>query len=184
MKTLTFLDCINLNQTNIEEFVMSKDNEAMLKVKEILFGEEVNSIEKKIDELANKANQYQEKEKIKRESIDKKFSNELQSLKASLSKSDTKFTNEILTSNTKISAEINELRNQSNKNAKELSKELQLLKEELQLTIKKAQERSSAELGIVKQDYVSKELLSETLLNLARTMSPKKTPKKIESTLR
>jgi len=171
---------------------MSNDN-SMLKVKELLFGEEVELINQRFLKLDKQIDKYREKQELKRDKLDNDFSDQLEDLKSSLStntfklESDVSKTeanlNELITTfDLRLTSEIDDFKKETVEHFQEIKQKLRLLKEEILKDLSKLDSKHSSAVAEVKKDYVSRELLGKMLEDMgqmlyAKTTIPKTTSK-------
>ncbi len=160
---------------------MNPKSDAMSKVKELLFGEEVLTIEKKIDQFEKQTKKHQEQQQTKRENAENKLSNRIKELQASLDLNTSKseeglaatkllLTESIKTYNLKLTNDIKELQKEANTQANQLKKDLSLFKETTLETLKRMEQNHSLALSNINKTHVSKDTLSAMLIDMGQKL--------------
>ena len=159
---------------------MNNEN-SMLKVKELLFGDEVQNINKKFSELEKNHDSYRLKQKNENESLAEEIAKHSDSLKNSLDLNTLKLEedmsnlessfNELVTSfDLRVSGDVEDFKREVESRFKKVSDSIESLSQQISIDIQKRDEKYAKQVNEIKESHVSREMLAGLFSNLSSSL--------------
>ena len=171
---------------------MSNADESMLKVRELLFGEHMQEIEKTFSSLTKKQDQLHSNQSKKVKDIENSLTTEISNLKDYLEiinlKNGDEFvqTHQLINSTieeakSKLSSDLEKTKKLFSNDSLKIKESIKDLKIQMNEKLEEIKKRSNADILEIRKKYVSRELLSEILIGIAGAISEMESEKEQRS---